>query len=501
MREDALSQREGHAMLTFMLAAAVLAADDAKISVQVLSATTKDKVVPGAQVIFQKEGQTSQTATSDDKGTAASKGFGIDDPTVSLIIKKDGFSPLVVKCPCNGMTYAISETLKGQIDAFRVVLNWGEYPLDLDLHGIFGDDHVFFQQKNGHDAFLDVDDTNGYGPETLTIKKRHEGTKYVFAINNYSADGKIQTNGLSHDSNAKVMVYVGESLIRSYYVPQDRIGSLWVLFAVDEQGVFHDINQIVDVENYQKVVYYMQQLTRRTDFGVAMRTSTTDTETAKELATKAEEALKAGNSEKAIELYQASVERNPNYGEGWNGLANAYDKLKRTAEATWAKKKAAEANKPPPYGYRVPNDKITLEASTTLKDWKQYNFKAANLIDDNLWTSWQPTTKKSGGVNDWVKLTFGAPQTLSAFEFSNGFRRIDDLGDLYIMNNRIKGAKLEFSDGTSMNIELPDNPTEVTIPLKEPKKCDWVKMTVTSIYKGTKWNDLAVSEMHPLAKE
>jgi hypothetical protein len=488
-------------MVSSLLLLSLLSADGKPVSVQVLSATTKDKVVSGAQVIFQKDGQPSQTATSDDAGKATlSSTFGVDDATVSLIVKKDGFSPLVVKCPCNGMSYAISETMK-QVEQFRVVLNWGDKPADLDLHVVYPNNHIFFSAKQGTDAFLDVDDTDGFGPETITIKTRHQGEKYVFAVHNFSAGEAYGTKTLSN-SRAKVFVYVGQSLIRSYYVRPEQVGALWVLFAVDDNGSLRDINQVIDVPETKKIVYYLKQLTQRSDFGVTARTSTADTESASKLVTQADEALKAAAGERAVELYQQAADLNPNLGSAYSGMVKAYEQLGRKAEAEWARRKGADLGKPPENGYRVPNDRITVTASSTLANWRQYTFTAPNLIDDNLWTSWQPKTNKAtGGVNEWVKMTFNSPQTLTAFEVSNGFRRVDDFGDLYIANNRAKTANLEFSDGTSMPIEFKDLPTETTIVLQEPKTCTWVKMTVTSVYKGTKWPDLAISEMHPLSKE
>ena len=50
-------------------------------------------------------------------------------------------------------------------------------------------------------------------------------------------------------------------------------------------------------------------------------------------------------------------------------------------------------------------------------------------------------------------------------------------------------------------MEFADVQEEKTLIFDGPKKCTWVKMTVNSVFKGTKWNDLAVSEMHPLAKD
>lgn len=494
-------------MLTSPLVAGALlalvhaAAPPVKLDVQILSATAKDKVVPGAQVIFQKDGRTSLTGSSDAQGkVSVPNGFRVDDGSVSLIVKKEGYSPLVVKCPCNGMSYALSETLL-QPDAFRVVLSWGRGSGDLDLHAVFRKEHVWWQSKAGADAFLDVDDTDGAGPETVTIRKRNEGDTYVFGVHDFSANGRYGTDALSARSQAKAFVYVGQSLIRSYYVPAGKKGALWVLFAVDGKGAFHDIDNVTDIAEYDKVPTYLGQIAARSDFGASTRASVSDAEGARELAQRAEEALRAGDAERSVELFQLALGRNPILGAVYSGLARAYGTLNRPAEAAWATRKGEEIARAPATRFRIPNDRITLSTSSSMKNWKQYSFGAGNLVDDNLWTSWQPVTKPGGGVGEWVNMTFATPQSLTGLEISNGFRRIDDkFGDLYHMNNRIKTATLECSDGTRLPIELADEPVERTVSLPAPIRCSWVKLTVDSVYRGTKWNDLAVSELHPLAK-
>jgi uncharacterized protein YfaP (DUF2135 family) len=472
-------------------------------AVQILSATTKDKVVGGAQVIFQKDGQTSVTTTTDAGGKAAAPNtLGADDKSVSMIVKKDGFSPLVVSCPCTGMSYAISETLGQQrLEAFRVVLNWGRTPLDLDLHAVYEDSHVFFSQKQGKDAFLDVDDTTSYGPETITVNKRHPGTKYVFAIHNYSAGGQYGTDALS-TSQAKVFVYVGESLIKSYYVPTKKKGALWVLFALDDTGALTDIDNIVDIAEPNSVQPYLRQVTQRGDFGIPVRSAQTDVSKAKAASDGGDAALKAGNAEQALDLYRQSIALDPNQTGVYASLSQAYTKLNRTAEASWAARKAKEVERLSAVaGLRIPNERLTLVASSFLPNWKHYTFAPSNLLDDNLWSSWQPKRKAGGGVGEWFKITLSTPQTLTGFEVFNGFRLIDELGDLYKMNNRIENATVEFSDGTKLPIHFDDVPAAAVIKLPAAKRCAWFKVTVDSVYKGSKWDDLAVSEFHVLSND
>ncbi len=497
-------KRVGLFCTVVLLASATPALAGPTFSIQVLSATTKDKVVDGAEVIFQKEGKASQSGTTDAAGKASvANPFGVDDTSVSLIIKKAGFSPLVVTCPCNGMSYAVSETLgQKRLEAFRVVLNWGASPRDLDLHAVYEDSHVFFSKKQGADAFLDVDDTTGYGPETITVSKRHPGSKYVFAVHNYSADGRYGTTTLSAASRAKVFVYVGESLLKSYYVPLQKKGALWVLFALDGDGALTDIDNVVDIAESSRIPTYLRQLTRRDDFGVPTRTAADKAAQAKELMRRADAALAGGDAERTIALLQEAIDLDPNQLAAYSTLATTYGKLGRTAEAAWAARKAKELGRLSQLaGLRVPNDKLELKASSFLPNWKHYTFNPANLIDDNLWSSWQPKRKPRGGVGEWFRVDFKEPQVVTGFEISNGFRLIDELGDLYAMNNRIENATVELSDGTKLPLHFEDRPAETIIMLPEAKRCQWLKVTVDSVYKGSKWNDLAVSEFHVLAKE
>ncbi len=471
------------------------------LKIQVLSATLKDKAVPGAVVTFQKEGMSSvQGSTSDDGRVAVPHAFPADDASVKLIIKKDGFSPLVVTCPCDGFTYAISEKIP-DLDAFRVVLSWGVSPPDLDLHVAYPNNHVSFRQKDGADADLDVDDTDGLGPETITIRKRHVGEKYVFAVHDYTHSGQHGLDNLSK-SSAKAFVYVGQSLLRTYYIPKDAVGELWVLFAVDQNGAMLDINNVVDVSEAEAIGPYLGQLVKRTDMGFPKRVTRDETALATQLVERARAAVTAGKHEDAVDLLQSAVQADPNLSAIYPLLADTFTKLGRAAEAEWAKSKGKEAveKTDAAIGFRVPSAVTSVTQSSVLEPWKHYTFEGENLDDDNLWTSWQPKRKAAGGVGEWVKYEFPEKRTLTGFEFSNGFRRLDELGDLYEMNNRIKEAVIQFDDGTEFAVTFEDVAGEKTLALPAPKSTKSVKLVVKSIYKGSRWNDLAVSEFHALEK-
>ena len=309
------------------------------IDVHVLSATVKDQNIANAEVILQKNGERSASSTTQSNGRATVQANSADGADNLLIIKKSGYSTLVAKCPCDGMTYALSPVLK-DLDSMRIVLNWGKNPLDLDSHLSYKNQHIYWDNKQGLAANLDVDDVDSYGPETVTIDKKLDGQYYVYSVHDYSNRTQPNTNSLSN-SQAKVMVYAGESLIRSYYVPVTKTGNLWTVFRISPEGEIQDINRISGTtvgasQIGSSVSNYQNQSTRVNIVPVSADAQNR----AKALNLKADKAYKANLFEQAAMLYQQSIDYNPNVGQTYSNLAVAYQKLNRSSEALWANQKA-----------------------------------------------------------------------------------------------------------------------------------------------------------------
>ena len=127
---------------------------------------------------------------------------------------------------------SISASLKD--NQMRVVLTWGARPQDLDSHLDYSlsngkSGHIFYREKesvlnNVCIAKLDVDDVDGYGPETTTIYHDETGD-YTFYVDDY-----VKRNGLG-DGNAMVRVYLGNQTVPSYTftVPEGK-GNIWTVF-------------------------------------------------------------------------------------------------------------------------------------------------------------------------------------------------------------------------------------------------------------------------------
>ncbi len=324
-------------VLSLMLQALSVHAENA-VNVQILSATIKDQKIADATVILQKNGEQSFTGETDAQGMANLNGAFADDSSALLIVKKPGYSDLVVKCPCAGMTYAISPVMKN-LDGMRVVLNWGAEPADLDSHIVFPNNHIYFSNMTGTDALLDVDDTTSFGPETITLERKRDGERYVYAVHNFSDGSEPHSKRLSA-SQAKVFVYVGQTLIRTYYVPKNQEGNLWTVFAVTESGDFQDFNTIKGVTSHERLqTSEFQGIIDHSEVQVADYSAASQ-DVAKNINKQGEQAYHAGHYDEAIHLYQEAIELDGNYGQAYSNLGLAFQKAGNVAEALWANRKA-----------------------------------------------------------------------------------------------------------------------------------------------------------------
>lgn len=132
-----------------------------------------------------------------------------------------------------------------QDDEYRIVLSWGGTPYDLDSHLLYYKDdlkifHVSYSNKKAYIdgenvATLDLDDTDGFGPETITITVDADlvtNGELKYCVYNYSGG----YDGLS-TSNATVRIYKGNKLVKEYSVTQNQKALVWHVFNIDSKGI------------------------------------------------------------------------------------------------------------------------------------------------------------------------------------------------------------------------------------------------------------------------
>ena len=135
----------------------------------------------------------------------------------------------------------------GSSTTYKAILTWGEKPRDEDSHLIgntpTGAYHVYYSSKEAYDAdgkrvaWLDVDDTTSYGPETLTFDVSDSGT-YSYYVHNYSAEAPLNTSG------AEVRLYRGDQLVRTYNIPANwGDQNIWQVFSIQDGQVVDYVEQ------------------------------------------------------------------------------------------------------------------------------------------------------------------------------------------------------------------------------------------------------------------
>lgn len=159
-------------------------------------------------------------------------------------------------CYNNGDTIHISISPRLEEDEIRVVLEWGEKPNDLDAHmllpGISTSErepenpyHIWYANKTNHpdNDRLDVDDTDGEGPETVTLHNVGDGEYryYLVDYTNSSAE-KFNSTAMSY-SDATVTVYAHGKEPVVFHVPEGRSGIAWEVFKIQNK-------EIVPVDHY-----------------------------------------------------------------------------------------------------------------------------------------------------------------------------------------------------------------------------------------------------------
>ncbi len=123
----------------------------------------------------------------------------------------------------------------------RIVLSWDASPSDLDSHvegrsSSGGGFHIYYGEKNYSGVgSLDVDDTNGYGPETITITDAN--ANFTYRVHDFTGSGTMAS------SNAIVKVYLpGNAGAIVFYVPAGS-GNNWEVFKY-ENGQVNETNYI-----------------------------------------------------------------------------------------------------------------------------------------------------------------------------------------------------------------------------------------------------------------
>lgn len=123
------------------------------------------------------------------------------------------------------------------------VLTWDAEPSDLDTHMYIFDeefnqlDHVaYFHTDSYLGVNLDVDDTDSFGPETLTINSFKYGYYYLYTIHDYSEQGR--TCNWNNNNNTKINIFENNKLYSFQPGADSADASWWDVFVIHNGSIY-----------------------------------------------------------------------------------------------------------------------------------------------------------------------------------------------------------------------------------------------------------------------
>ena len=162
----------------------------------------------------------------------------LPDGMLRVLFKKDKYIPSVFNVEVIAETifinrFSVSPELN--IEQFRVVLDWDEKPSDLDAHFMKdGDYHISYRNTRvlaDGSGMLDIDDMDGFGPETITVERIDANRTYSYFVHNYSNEMNASAPKLAV-SKATVRVYGNNRLLKTFSVSQSFQEKTWTVFKV-----------------------------------------------------------------------------------------------------------------------------------------------------------------------------------------------------------------------------------------------------------------------------
>lgn len=217
------------------------------VSGQIIDVTSGQKVTAETSLKFRK-GVNNTTGSVEETVITSNGTYSVEllADTYTVEVSADDYTTehfelVVPQTSSVEQDFSISPELAAS--QIRIVLEWGSTPHDLDSHlegtssGGSSVNVNFTNREVSGVANLDVDDTNGGGPETITIDDTRGS--YVYKVHQFSSDGSLATSG------ATVKIYTGSSsqpIVVS--VPSD-VDSWWEVCTI-ENGRVVEINGVTN---------------------------------------------------------------------------------------------------------------------------------------------------------------------------------------------------------------------------------------------------------------
>lgn len=201
-----------------------------------------------------------QTLTTNESGYANFTGLPAGITTIKASMTDFSADQVTKELVCGDNTMGIAlNPIVGigtmTTNQIRIVLTWGENPIDLDAHltgpqlGLTATDsneterfHVYwpddYRVSSDGAANLDVDDTDSYGPETITISPPSGASNlrpgiYRYSVQHYAGSGNL--------SGARVKLILSDTDTRSFTPDPNKLTGSFITTFEDGTSMWGDI--------------------------------------------------------------------------------------------------------------------------------------------------------------------------------------------------------------------------------------------------------------------
>jgi len=135
-----------------------------------------------------------------------------------------------------------------------------------------------------------------------------------------------------------------------------------------------------------------------------------------------------------------------------------------------------------------------------VKTGADIRYDASVILDDNLETAWIEGVD-GDGIGEWIELQLPAETELTRLVVRNGYQKVrdDKYGDRYLINQRVRDARITVGGGAPFSTKLVDDRGPQNIDLGG-RKGDRVRLEIASVY-GAKYADTAICEVRVYGRQ
>jgi len=144
-------------------------------------------------------------------------------------------------------------------------------------------------------------------------------------------------------------------------------------------------------------------------------------------------------------------------------------------------------------GAPVAQEIVAARASSSLPVAGAISYGPDNLLDERPSTAWNEAAG-GPGTGEWVELVLAKPADVARLLIWNGHQK----GALFYENGRVRELRIDVGDAT-FTAQLLDTRGPQAVDLPQPVRGDRLRLTIQEVYPGTRYDDVALSQIEVLA--